>query len=82
MNNLSKLRGKHQLSMVELARKIGITKQGLYFNETHKCSPAVAKKVAEALGENVFDVLGVDALVVKPQTEAEKEALINIIKGL
>lgn len=81
-NNLAKIRGKHQISQTELAEKIGVTKQGLCFNEKGKCSIQMASKVAEVLHENVFEVLGTDAFVVEPKTEKDKEVLINLIKGL
>lgn len=82
MNNLAKIRGEHRISQTELAEKIGVTKQGLCFNEKTKCSIQVALKAAEILGENVFDILGTDALVLEPKTEKDKEVLIKIIKGL
>ena len=81
-NNLMKLRGKHQLSQSDLAKKIGITKQGLSFNEVKRVSFKVASKAAEVLGENVFAVLGSDALVALPKTEEDKRILIQIIEEL
>ena len=81
-NNLSKLRGKHQLTLTEMAKKLGMTKQGLSFNEKVRISPKVAIKAAEILGENVFDILGSEALVIKPLTEEDKDILIKMIKEL
>lgn len=81
-NNLAMIRGKHQITQTALAEKVGVTKQGLCFSEKGKCSAQMAQKVADYLGENVFDVLGADAFVLLPRTEADKEALIRIIKGL
>ena len=81
-NNLAKLRGQHQISQTALAGKIGVTKQGLCFNEKGKCSVEMAQKVAACLGENVFNVLGTDAFVIMPKTEEDKEILIRIIKEL
>lgn len=82
MNNLAKIRGEHRITQTDLAEKIGVTKQGLCFNEKGKCSVQIATKVAEILNENVFRVLGTDALVLEPKTEEDKEVLINIIRGL
>lgn len=81
-NNLAKIRGEHQVSQTELASKIGVTKQGLCFNEKGKCSVQIATKAAAILHENVFEILGTDALVVEPKTEEDKEVLIRIIRGL
>lgn len=82
MNNLAKIRGKHQITQTELAEKIGVTKQGLCFNEKGKCSVAVAEKAAEALNENIFEILGADSFVILPKTDEDKTILINIIRGL
>lgn len=81
-NNLAKIRGKHQLTQSELADKLGVSKQGLSFNECGKLSIGLAKKAAECLNEDVFELLGTDALVILPETEAQKEYLINLIKNL
>ena len=81
-NNLAKIRGQHRISQTALAEKIGVTKQGLCFNEKGKCSVQMAEKVAEELHENVFYVLGADAFVIEPKTEEDKEILIKIIKEL
>lgn len=81
-NNLAKIRGQHRISQTDLAEKIGVTKQGLCFNEKGKCSVQMAEKVAAELQENVFYVLGTDAFVVEPKTEEDKEIIIKIIKEL
>ena len=81
-NNLTKIRGKHQITLTELASKLGITKQALSLNEKNKLSVKVAVKVAEILNENVFEILGADALVLLPLTEKDKEILIKMIKEL
>lgn len=81
-NNLAKIRGKHQITQTELAKKIGVTKQGLCFNEKGKCSVAIAEKVANYLGENIFSVLGTDSLVTLPLTAEDKAILIGIIEEL
>lgn len=81
-NNLAKIRGQHRISQTELAERIGVTKQGLCFNEKGKCSVQMAEKAAKELHENVFYVLGTDAFVIEPKTEEDKEILIKIIKEL
>lgn len=82
MNNLTKIRGKHEITLTELASKIGITKQALSLNEKGHLNVRVAQKAADILGENVFDVLGEDALVLLPSNAEEKEKLIKMIQEL
>ena len=81
-NNLAKIRGKHQLTQTQLAEALGVTKQGVCFNETGKLSLGLARKVSEYLGEDVFELLGDDVLVILPETESQKNYLINLIKDL
>ena len=81
-NNLAKIRGKHQLTQTQLAEALGVTKQGVCFNETGKLSLGLAKKASEYLHEDLFELLGTDVLVAVPETEAQKEYLINLIKNL
>ncbi len=81
-NNIAKIRGRHQMSQTELAEKMGMTKQGVSFNETVKASPKTVLRVAEILNENVFDILGSDALVLLPKTEEDKRILIKMIEEL
>lgn len=81
-NNLAKIRGKHQLTQTELANALGFTKQGICYNETGKLSIGLAKKAAEYLNEDIFELLGTDVFVILPETEAQKDYLINLIKNL
>lgn len=81
-NNLAKIRGKHQLTQTQLAEALGVTKQGICFNEVGKLSVGLAKKASAYLNEDVFELLGTDVLVLVPETEAQKEYLINLIKKL
>ena len=81
-NNLAKIRGKHQLTQTDLAKALGVTKQGVCFNETGKLSLGLAKKASEYLKEDVFELLGTDVFVIVPETETQKEYLINLIKNL
>ena len=78
-NNIAKIRGKHQITQQELAKRLGITKQCLCYTEKTKCSLKVAKKIAMELNENVIDLLGEDALLVKPETEEDVNRLISIV---
>ena len=81
-NNLARIRGKHQMTQTELAEKIGVTKQGLCFNEKKICSIKMARKVAEVLNENVFDILGTDVFLIEPKTDEDKTRLIKLILSM
>ena len=81
-NNVKKLRCKHGLSQIQLAAKCGMTKQNLHILENGHLNVKKAKVIAEQLGENVFVVLGTDALLAVPETEEDKAILIEIIKEL
>ena len=81
-NNLAKIRGKHGLTQTELAKAVGVTKQAICFNETGKLSIGLAKKVSEYLNEDVFELLGTDALVLVPENAAQQECLIRTIRNL
>ncbi len=81
-NNLAKIRGKHQITQTQLANALGVTKQGICYNETGKLSPGLAKKAAEYLHEDVIELLGTDVFIVVPKTKEQKEYLINLIKSL
>lgn len=78
-NNLAKLRGKHGVTQQELADAVGVTKQGMSYNETGQCSVITAKRAAAFLGENIFEVLGTDVFRVLPKTEEEKETFKKIV---
>lgn len=81
-NNLAKFRGKHGLTQEQLGEKLGISKAGVSHWEKNKICYESAKKCADLFGENVFAILGTDALRVIPETEEDKEILIEVIKGL
>ena len=82
MSNLTKIRGKHGLTQTELGKVLGISRAGMSYIEKAPLSAKNAQKVAAILGENVFTILGEDVLKLKPQTEEDKQALIEIIKNL
>ena len=81
-NNLAKIRGKHGLTQTQLAEALGVTKQGVCFNEIGKLSIGLARKASEYLGEDIFELLGSDVLVVLPETETQRDYLVNLIKNL
>lgn len=82
MSNLAKIRASKGLTLEELGSKVGLSRQRICMLENSKLKPANAKKCAEALGENVFDVLGLDSLALLPKTKADKKALLKIINDI
>lgn len=82
MNNLAKIRGKHGLSSGELAKNLGVTKQAVSAAENHTISVELAKKASAYLNESIIDIMGVEMLKVVPQTQEDKEKLINLINSL
>lgn len=82
MNNIAFLRIKHGLTQKEFGEKIGMHTHAVGYAENHRCGVQLAQKTADVLGENVFEVLGTDALKLLPKTEEDKEILIKMIKGL
>jgi len=81
-NNLAKIRGKHQLTQSELANALGVTKQGVCFNETGKCSIGMAQKTAKYLNENVFEILGTDVFVKIPETKEDRIAFKAAVRAV
>lgn len=81
-NNISFLRVKHGLTQREFAEKVNMHTHAVGYAENHHCSVKLAKKTAEVLGENVFEVLGTDALKILPKTDEDKAVLIKMIENL
>ena len=81
-NNIAHFRIKHNLTQKEFGEKVGMATHAVGYAENHRCGVDVAVKAAEILGENVFDILGSDALRILPKTDKDKEILIKMIKEL
>ena len=81
-NNLAKIRGKHQITQTQLAKAVGVTKQGVCYNEVGKLSPGLAKKVADYLHEDVIELLGTDVFVVVPTSKKQVDFLISLLNSL
>ena len=81
-NNIAHLRVEHGLTQKAFGEKVGMATHAVGYSENHRCSVALAKKTAIALGENPFKVLGSDVLRLLPQTEEDREILIDMIKNL
>ena len=81
-NNIAFYRAKHGLTQSELCKKIGMHVHALGYAENHHCNVRLAQKIADELGESVFNILGLDALVILPETKADKDILLNLIKDL
>lgn len=81
-NNLAKFRGQHGLTQEQLGEKLGISKAGVSHLEKNKICPETANKCAAILNENAFAIMGTDVLKAIPQTEEDKNILIDIIRSL
>lgn len=81
-NNLAVYRAKKGLNQRQLGEKLGLTDASISLFEHSKLPVKNALKIAEILDVNVFSLLGTDALRIVPTSEADKEALIEIIRGL
>lgn len=82
MNNLALYRAKKGLNQRELGEKLGLGDATISLAEHSKLPVKTAIKAAEILDVNVFTLLGSDVLRLVPKTEEDKQALIEIIKGL
>lgn len=82
MNNLALYRAKKGLNQRELGEKLGLGDATISLAEHSKLPVKTAIKAAEILDVNVFTLLGPDVLRLVPKTEEDKQALIEIIKGL
>lgn len=81
-NNIAFIRVKHGLTQKEFGERIGMATHAVSYAENHKCTPKLAKKIAEVLGENACEVMGSDILKIIPKTEEEKEIIIEMIRKL
>ena len=82
MNNLTKYRVQKGLTQEQLGKEVGVTRAAICFCEKNSFSLPVARKCAEVLEVNLFELLGTDVLKIIPTTEADKKALIKIIEEL
>ena len=80
-NNIAYYRIQHGLTQKALAEKTGLAKNAIGYAENNHCGLEIARKVANALGENIFNILGLDVFTVVPVSEEEKEIVINLIRG-
>ena len=81
-NKIAFLRIEHDMTQKALATKAGVAIHALGYAENHTCGVDMGTKIAESLGENVFNVMGSDVLKILPKTDEDKEILIKVIKEL
>lgn len=79
-NNLKKIREERKISLEDLAKKIGTTRQNVSYYETGRMTASFAEKCAVALDVSAIDILGKDAITVSKLTPEDKEKLLKIIK--
>ena len=86
MYDLKTLRTKAGKTMVEVAEAANITKQRYHYVESFggiECtSEETARKIASALGVNLFQIVDEGVLKFKPRTKKERDLLIRLIREL
>ncbi len=83
-NNLEHYRMKHGMTVKELCfRAHGNRNHSvIILHENGRLTPKAASKYAAVLNENVFDLLGEDALALIPRTLEEKQKLLDIVRNI
>ena len=81
-NNAKAIRKAHHMTQTELAEILGMTKQGLCFNEVGHISFKTAKAIADYYEVNIIEVMGLDAFQVLPSSEEERAYLINLLQSI
>lgn len=84
-NRLRYYRLKHNMTISELCEMTTGTHNhnSVFKHEMGKITTAkAAYKYADALKENVFDILGDDVLIILPKTQEEKDKLLKIVEEL
>ena len=82
MNNLEAIRKEKGLTLQEVGEMINLSKQRVCMLENNRLKPENAKKCAKALDKNVFEVMGLDALALIPETQEDKKTLIKTINSI
>ncbi len=81
--NLRFLRIQAGKTITEVAEAAGFSKQRYFYIETkgdvYSMDEHTARKVADALGKNLFEICDEDVLRFKPRTKAEKDLLLGFI---
>ena len=81
-NNLRFYRLKHGLNLHDLGEKVGCNHNNIIAQEHSRLTAKRALIYANALGENVFDILGEDVLVLLPKTQTEKDKILSIVSNI
>lgn len=84
MTNLKKIRMAKGKALSDVAKHIGISKQRYFYFENGEFNAKheeIARKVAEYLGVSVFEALGEDNLIIKPQNEKERKEAKKALFG-
>jgi len=82
MNNLEKVRARLGITQSELAKRTGMTRAAICYIEGHPMNAHQAEVCSSVLGCNRFEVIGLDALKMVPQTAEEKRILLDLIEKI
>lgn len=69
MNNLKHYRASRNVTQLDLAHRTGVSRTSIFNAENGHLSLELAEKCAAALGVNRYALLGLDAVVGKPNRD-------------
>ena len=81
-NNLKQYRALRGLTQQELADRVGVSRTSIHNAEYGKLSLQLAKKCEEVLMVNRYALLGMDALIGKPNKNELGLILMEITKRI
>lgn len=79
MNNLKRIRKSRHVTQQQLADRVGVSRTSIHNAECGKLSLDLATKCSVILEENRYTLLGLDAVVGKPNRD-EMEIIVEEIK--
>lgn len=85
MNNIKMYRGLAEMTQTELAKRVGLTRQGLIFIESGKSwliNRKVLAQICEELHVSQPLILGMENFKYIPQTKEEVDYMIELLQKL
>lgn len=81
-DNITEMRIKKNMSILDIANALGISKQRMYYIRKRPLTYEMAVKISKILECNVIDLMGADILKVLPKNEKEKQKVLDIVNGI
>lgn len=82
MNNLLKIRIKHNLTQQGLADLLSVSKSNVCYMESHKMTFSTAERIGKVLRENPFDIIGEDIFKEIPAGVADINSIRRTLDKL